>query len=94
MKTFVLRRLKDISGVSGTGIVAEGVEFRDGQCVISWLGQLHSIAVYPSIETMITIHGHKGSTVLEFTDGFRYRVPEHDAQGNVIEGEGIHRDAD
>jgi hypothetical protein len=62
MKMFWLSRKQDVSGVSGVGIVAEGVEFHDGQCVISWFGQLHSINVYPDITTLITVHGHGGST--------------------------------
>lgn len=62
MKLFWLKRKEDLSGVSGIGIVAEGVEFHDGQCVISWFGQLHSINVYPSIDTLIAIHGHEGRT--------------------------------
>ena len=62
MKLFWLKRSKDISGVSGVGIVAEGVQFHDGQCVISWFGQLHSINVYPDVETLVRIHGHEGTT--------------------------------
>lgn len=68
MKIFWLSRKKDISGVSGTGVVAEGVQFHDGQCVISWFGQLHSVAVYPSIETLIAIHGHEGATAVIWDD--------------------------
>ena len=68
MRRFHLMRVKDISGVSGTGHVAEGVQFHDGQAVISWFGQFHSIAVYPSIETLIAIHGHDGATLVEWLD--------------------------
>ena len=31
MNSFILRRLEDVSGVSGTGVVAEGVEFSNGK---------------------------------------------------------------
>lgn len=55
-------RLHDISGVSGEGIVAEGVVFHDGQTVLSWFGHMHSIEVHPSIEQLKTIHGHGGMT--------------------------------
>jgi hypothetical protein len=61
-RLFWLHRKEDISGVSGTGVVAEGVQFHDGQCVLSWFGQLHSINVYPDIATLIGVHGHGGST--------------------------------
>lgn len=30
MRTFLLVRTYDVSGVSGTGIAAEGIEFTDG----------------------------------------------------------------
>lgn len=66
MRLFHLIRDEDVSGVSGTGIVAEGVEFHDGQCVISWFGRLHSVAVYPSIDGIIEVHGHDGRTVVEW----------------------------
>ena len=62
MRKFHLWRIEDESGVSGTGIVAEGVEFADGQCVMSWLTRYHSIAVYPSAAELEQIHGHHGKT--------------------------------
>ena len=62
MRLFYLHRDEDETGVSGTGTVAEGVEFDDGQCVISWLTQFKSIAVYPSINELVAIHGHNGKT--------------------------------
>ena len=33
-RRFLLLREEDISGVSGTGIVAEGIEFYDGVCAL------------------------------------------------------------
>lgn len=64
MRTFRLNRKVDISGVSGTGVVAEGVEFHDGQCALSWFGSHHTIEISPSIEDVVDIHGHEGSTEL------------------------------
>lgn len=66
MRTFKLRRLEDLSGVSGTGIVAEGVVFHDGQTAMSWFGRFHTITVAPDIETIERIHGHEGRTVIEW----------------------------
>lgn len=66
MRTFKLIRKEDVSGVSGTGTVAEGVEFHDGQCVVSWFGKYHSIEVHPNIETVMAIHGHQGKTEVVF----------------------------
>ena len=61
-KTFKLVRLHDVSGVSGEGIVAEGVVFHDGQVVLSWFGKFHSMEVHPTIEQLQRIHGHDGLT--------------------------------
>ena len=66
MKTFKLRRLEDLSGVSGTGIVAEGTQYHDGQITMSWFGRFHTITVAPDIETIERIHGHEGRTVIEW----------------------------
>ncbi len=37
MKKFWLKRIEDVSQVSGTGIVAEGIIFSDGVAVLRWL---------------------------------------------------------
>ena len=66
MRTFKLVRSEDVSGVSGTGIVAEGVEFHDGQCVVSWFGSFHSIEVHPNLVTVEGVHGHGGKTKVVF----------------------------
>ena len=61
MKIFHLARAEDVSGISGTGVVAEGVQFQDGQCVICWINH-GSVAVYHSLESLLLIHGHEGKT--------------------------------
>ncbi len=50
-QTFHLERLVDVSGVSGTGIVAHGVIFDSGQVAMEWLTETSSIAVYRSMKT-------------------------------------------
>ena len=67
-RRFVLDRREDISGVSGTGIVAEGVEFSDGAAVLRWCVGLRSTAVYDSIDDLVAIHGHEGATMLRWLD--------------------------
>lgn len=62
MKNFYLYRYEDDSGVSGVGIVAQGVLFDNGKCVLSWLSKYKSIAVYESIDELEIIHGHHGHT--------------------------------
>jgi hypothetical protein len=66
MRTFTLVRKVDVSGVSGTGVVAEGVEFHDGQVVLSWFGKHHTIEVAPKLDDVVAIHGHDGCTEVVF----------------------------
>ena len=74
MRRFVMDRAHDVSGVSGTGIVLEGVVFSTGVVVIHWLTPppRGSISVFDSIEQFLDIHvrPHPGneSTIL-FEDG-------------------------
>lgn len=69
MRLFYLVRSEDVSGISGVGRVCEGVEFDDGQCVLSWMGQFHSVAIYPNLKAVVDVHGHNGKTWLEWLDG-------------------------
>lgn len=65
MRLFQLLRDEDISGVSGTGTVAEGVEFSDGRVVVRWVvGGHRSIVVWDSIGDVEAVHGHGGSTIV------------------------------
>lgn len=68
MKRFQLMRHVDHSGSSGTGVVAEGVEFTDGVCVMRWLTQHRSTCVYECLADLITIHGHHGDTEVQWVD--------------------------
>ena len=64
MKLFRLVRHVDIGGVSGIGLVAEGVEFSNGKCSLAWTAKYQSVAVYDSLDDLIAIHGHDGKTSL------------------------------
>jgi len=68
VRLFHLARKEDVSGVSGTGIVAEGVQFANGKCALNWLTRFTSVAVYDDIETLIAIHEHGGRTVVLWLD--------------------------
>ena len=68
MRRFHLRRLEDETGVSGTGIITEGIEFSDGSCAMRWLTNTSSVAIYANIEDLMIIHGHNGNTVVEWVD--------------------------
>jgi hypothetical protein len=57
-----LLRNEDESGVSGIGIVAEWVEFSDGEVVVHWLSHTPSTNHYRNMKQVEAIHGHAGST--------------------------------
>ena len=68
MRRFVFNRAKDVSGTSGTGIVAEGIEFSDGECIIRWLSPMSSKTTFFNAKAMEAIHGHSGATTVEWLD--------------------------
>jgi hypothetical protein len=68
MRRFNLVRNEDESGVSGTGIVAQGVQFDDGTCAMRWLTEYSSTAIYNDIVELYKIHGHGGKTVIGWID--------------------------
>lgn len=67
-RTFQLHRDHDVSGISGTGVVADGHVFPDGVTVIRWRGERQSTVVWPSVEDVEAIHGHGGATRIVWTD--------------------------
>jgi hypothetical protein len=68
-RRFVLDRKVDISGVSGTGIVAQGVEFDNGKCAVTFVrGPVCSVICYDSLEDVLRVHGHDNTTELHFVD--------------------------
>lgn len=68
MRRFYLERSVDASGVSGTGKVAEGIEFDTGDVVICWLTSTSSIGVYRNIKAVRAIHGHGNQTKVVWID--------------------------
>jgi len=74
MHRFTMRRTHDCSGVSGTGVVLEGVAFSTGVVVIHWLTPppRGSISVFDSLDQFLSIHVRPhptNETVIEFEDG-------------------------
>lgn len=67
-RRFVMNRRKDHSGVSGTGIVASGVEFHDGTVAVRWKGKDPSTSVWKNVAALEAVHGHEGSTQIEWID--------------------------
>jgi hypothetical protein len=66
MRRFELCRMDDASGVSGTGTVAEGIEFSNGQIALSWLTPMRSVGIYPNLKEVLNIHGHGGKTIVKW----------------------------
>lgn len=54
----------DVSGVSGTGVVAEVAVFSDGHAAVHWLSDYPTTTPHPSMASVEHIHGHGGSTRL------------------------------
>ena len=65
-RKFKLVRDDDETGISGTGVVAEGIEFSNGMCAMCWLTAMHSVAVYPNVRQLEAIHGHNGRARIVF----------------------------
>lgn len=67
-RRFYLKRVTDVSGVSGIGRVAFGIEMPSGRAVIEWLTSTTSEGIYNSVDECIQIHGHGGDTEIEWID--------------------------
>ncbi len=57
-----LLRDEDVSGVSGTGLIARGVKLASGKVVIEWCSFHSSLAIFSNIADLIAVHGHEGRT--------------------------------
>ena len=74
IKTFTVCRNYDETGVSGDGVVIEGVVMATGHCIIHWLypPPRGGIAIFDSLEDFLKVHvmpHPKNKTVLTFEDG-------------------------
>jgi hypothetical protein len=69
MRRFELHRDRDISGVSGLGRVAEGVQWTDGTCAVRWGANPYpSTVAWECIEHVEAVHGHNGATRIVWLD--------------------------
>lgn len=67
-RVFTLIRYQDVTGVSGDGMVAHGVQFADGTVVLRWNGEHASTVVWGSLDDAMAIHGHDGLTRVAWLD--------------------------
>lgn len=77
---FHLVRNVDVSGTSGIGVVAEGVQFSDGRVALRWNTTTRSTAAYDSIADLISIHGHGGRTYVHWIDAPMTNVSDPSAE--------------
>jgi hypothetical protein len=70
-RRFILQRDVDETGISGTGIVAEGLLCSDGEVFLRWIvGEFRSSVVWAQgIAAVDAIHGHNGKTRIVWLDG-------------------------
>lgn len=64
---FVLRRTTDATGISGTGVVADGVRFPDGRVATRWRDSqgVAQTCVWDRLSHVRQIHGHNGATSIQ-----------------------------
>ena len=67
-KAFHLLRKEDATGISGTGIVAVGVQLPTGRAVLEWLGSINSITIHQDMEQLAAVHCHGGLTEVIWED--------------------------
>ncbi len=70
MRRFQLHRDEDVSGVSGIGIVAEGVAFDCGIVAMRWLSEWPTSVVFHDrgVDSLVAVHGHGGRTKVHWID--------------------------
>ncbi len=84
VRRFELHRDQDVSGVSGVGVVADGVQFPDpctfifpdggraempaGWVRLIWRGELTSTVLWENAAMAERVHGHNGATRLVWVD--------------------------
>lgn len=67
-RLFHLQRDRDVSGVSGTGRVADGVLWPDGTVTIRWRGDRPSTVHWDALADAEAVHGHGGATRIVWAD--------------------------
>lgn len=74
MRLFELQRTIDPVGVSGTGIVAQGVEFDNGRCAVTFLnGKYKTVTPHDSLDSVLHIHCHEGTRLI-WLDGSEFPI--------------------
>ncbi|MFJ6729431.1 hypothetical protein ACIQPQ_31465 [Streptomyces sp. NPDC091281] len=67
-RRFHLQRTVDITGVSGTGRVADGILWTDSTASVRWLGDRPSTVHWDTLDDALHVHGHGGHTRIVWDD--------------------------
>lgn len=69
-RRFELHRHEDETGVSGTGVVAQGVVFEGDVVALRWITEWPTSVVFHDrgIAAVEAIHGHNGKTEIVWVD--------------------------
>ncbi|WP_241968358.1 hypothetical protein [Streptomyces sp. ICBB 8177] len=69
-RRFYLQRHLDVTGASGTGVVAWGVAWPDGSASIRWVREPASVVFWPGgVTDAEWVHSHGGATEVVWIDG-------------------------
>ncbi|WP_084497186.1 hypothetical protein [Nocardia amamiensis] len=77
VRVFQLHRDVDVTGFSGTGVVADGVIWPDGAVSMRWRGAVRTTVEASCLADIQLIHGHDGVTRVVVAD----RVFDVERQG-------------
>ena len=81
IRAFTVFRKSDETGISGDGVVIEGVELATGQCIIHWLypPPRGGVAIFESLDDFIKVHvgpHPSNDTIITFQDGEQMKFGE------------------
>ncbi len=74
IRSFTVCRQHDQTGVSGEGVIIEGVVLASGHCIVHWLfpPPRGGIAIFDSLEDFLKVHVKphpENKTIITFEDG-------------------------
>lgn len=78
LRTGELFRHRDVTGQSGTGVIAQLTQFSNGKVALGWLGKYPTVDVLDDADQVLGIHGHNGATVIYWSDGEIQERPRED----------------
>lgn len=65
-RLFELVRKVDVTGKSGTGVVAHGAQWPDGTVSLRWGGATPSFSNWDNLDLVVAVHGHGGLTYVRW----------------------------